>query len=211
MKVKATAENVKVPHGMVVWSTGVGTRPVVTDFMEQIGQTNRRALATDEWLRVKGCEGAYALGDCATVDQRKIMEDITTIFKAADKDNSGTLTVDEFEDVIEDIIIRYPQVELYVKSKHLLEVVDLLRDYEGNKQGEIDIEGFKLALSHVDSQTKSLPATAQVSLSFFRFSPFFVPFFFLPSLSSPFLCISLQFIVTIFDLLGCCTTRRISV
>lgn len=38
MKVKATAENVKVPHGMVVWSTGVGTRPVVTDFMEQIGQ-----------------------------------------------------------------------------------------------------------------------------------------------------------------------------
>ncbi|XP_031092825.1 external alternative NAD(P)H-ubiquinone oxidoreductase B1, mitochondrial-like [Ipomoea triloba] len=163
MKVKATAENVKVPHGMVVWSTGVGTRPVVTDFMEQIGQTNRRALATDEWLRVKGCEGAYALGDCATVDQRKIMEDITTIFKAADKDNSGTLTVDEFEDVIEDIIIRYPQVELYVKSKHLLEVVDLLRDYEGNKQGEIDIEGFKLALSHVDSQTKSLPATAQVA------------------------------------------------
>ncbi|XP_019159096.1 PREDICTED: external alternative NAD(P)H-ubiquinone oxidoreductase B1, mitochondrial-like [Ipomoea nil] len=163
MKVKATGENVKVPHGMVVWSTGVGTRPVVTDFMEQIGQTNRRALATDEWLRVKGCEGVYALGDCATVDQRKIMEDITSIFKAADKDNSGTLTVDEFEDVIEDIIISYPQVELYVKSKHLLEVVDLLRDYEGNKQGEIDIEGFKLALSHVDSQTKSLPATAQVA------------------------------------------------
>lgn len=38
MKVKATGENVNVPHGMVVWSTGVGTRPVVTDFMEQIGQ-----------------------------------------------------------------------------------------------------------------------------------------------------------------------------
>lgn len=108
-----------------------------------------------------------------------VQEDITTIFKAADKDNSGTLTVEEFEDVIEDIIIRYPQVELYVKSKHLLEVVDLLRDYEGNKQGEIDIEGFKLALSHVDSQMKSLPATAQVSISFlffFSFSPFFMLF-----------------------------------
>ncbi|VFQ93821.1 unnamed protein product [Cuscuta campestris] len=163
MKLKATGENVPVPHGMIVWSTGVGTRPVVADFMEQIGQTNRRALATDEWLRVKGCESVYALGDCATVDQRKIMEDITTIFKAADKDNSGTLTNKEFEDVIEDIIIRYPQVELYVKNKHLLEVVDLLQDDEGNKQGEIDIEGFKLALSHVDSQMKSLPATAQVA------------------------------------------------
>ena len=27
-----------VPYGMVVWSTGIGTRPVVMDFMKQIGQ-----------------------------------------------------------------------------------------------------------------------------------------------------------------------------
>ncbi|CAH9126781.1 unnamed protein product [Cuscuta epithymum] len=163
MKIKSTGENVSVPHGIIVWSTGVGTRPVVTDFMEQTGQANRRALATDEWLRVKGCEGVYALGDCATVDQRKVMEDITSIFEAADKDRSGTLTKEEFEDVIKDVIIRYPQVELYMKSKHLLEVADLLNDDEGNKQGKIDIEVFKLALSHVDSQMKSLPATAQVA------------------------------------------------
>lgn len=36
-------------------------------------QGDRRVLATDEWLRVKGCETVYALGDCATVDQKKIM------------------------------------------------------------------------------------------------------------------------------------------
>lgn len=36
-------------------------------------QGDRRVLATDEWLRVKGCELVYALGDCATVDQKKIM------------------------------------------------------------------------------------------------------------------------------------------
>jgi NADH dehydrogenase FAD-containing subunit len=36
-------------------------------------QTNRRALATNEWLRVRECEGVYAIGDCATVSQRKIM------------------------------------------------------------------------------------------------------------------------------------------
>ena len=36
-------------------------------------QGHRRILATDEWLRVKGCEDVYALGDCATIDQRKIM------------------------------------------------------------------------------------------------------------------------------------------
>lgn len=36
-------------------------------------QGNRRALATDEWLRVEGCDNIYALGDCATINQRKVM------------------------------------------------------------------------------------------------------------------------------------------
>lgn len=66
--------------------------------------------------------------------------------------------------MIEDVIIRYPQVELYLKNKHLFDVGDLLKDTDGNDRLEVDIEGFKLALSHVDTQTKSLPATAQVSL-----------------------------------------------
>ncbi|KAL2476805.1 External alternative NAD(P)H-ubiquinone oxidoreductase B1 [Abeliophyllum distichum] len=163
MRMKATGNDDSIPHGMVVWSTGVGTRPVVKDFMEQVGQGNRRVLATDEWLRVKGRDEVYALGDCATVDQKKIMEDISVIFKAADKDNSGTLTIEEFQDVIEDVTIRYPQVELYLKSKHLFDVADLLKDADGNDGVEVDIEGFKLALSHVDAQMKSLPATAQVA------------------------------------------------
>ncbi|KAJ1434602.1 hypothetical protein SESBI_05470 [Sesbania bispinosa] len=38
VKVKSTGEFCSVPHGLVVWSTGIATRPVVRDFMEQIGQ-----------------------------------------------------------------------------------------------------------------------------------------------------------------------------
>ncbi|KAF7848850.1 hypothetical protein BT93_L1506 [Corymbia citriodora subsp. variegata] len=163
VKVKSHGEVYSIPHGLVIWSTGVGTRPLVRDFIEQVGQGDRRALATNEWLRVKGSENVYALGDCATIDQRKIMEDILNIFKAADKDYSGTLTISEFQDVVDDILIRYPQVELYLKSKHLMDVTDLLRDPEGNERESVDIEGFKLALCQVDSQTKSLPATAQVA------------------------------------------------
>ncbi|KAJ6379183.1 hypothetical protein OIU76_015905 [Salix suchowensis] len=163
MKVKSKGEVTSIPHGLVVWSTGISTRPVVKDFMEQIGQANRRVLATNEWLRVKGCENVYALGDCATIDQRKIMDDIASIFKAADKDNSGTLTVQEFQDVVDDILVRYPQLEIYLKNKHLRDVKDLLKDPEGKDIKEVDIEGFKLALSQVDSQAKSLPATAQVA------------------------------------------------
>lgn len=138
MEVKATSEKVSIPHGMVLWSTGVATRPVVKDFMDQIGQGKRRVLATDEWLRVKGCEDVYAIGDCATLVQRKVMSDIAAIFKAADKDNSGTLIVEEFQDIIDDILIRYPQVNLHLQSQHLSSVTDLLKDPQGNARKEVD-------------------------------------------------------------------------
>lgn len=39
-KESATGQNVSIPYGMVVWSTGIGTRPVVMDFMKQIGQVS---------------------------------------------------------------------------------------------------------------------------------------------------------------------------
>lgn len=70
----------------------------------------------------------------------------------------------EFKDVIDDILIRYPQVDIYLKSMHMQDVTDLFKDSQGNEKKEVDIEGFKLALSHVDLQMKNLPATAQVNL-----------------------------------------------
>ncbi|KAI5656956.1 hypothetical protein M9H77_25749 [Catharanthus roseus] len=161
-----TGETSSMPYGMVVWSTGIGTRPVIMDFMKQIGQGNRRVLATDEWLRVEGSDSIYAIGDCATINQRKVMEDIAAIFKKADKDNSGTLTVKEFQEVLDDICERYPQVELYLKSKQMCNLVDLLKQSKGDdvkESVEVNIEEFKSALSQVDSQMKNLPATAQVA------------------------------------------------
>lgn len=155
-----------MPYGMVLWSTGIGTRPVIMEFMKQIGQTNRRVLATDEWLRVEGCDSVYALGDCATINQRKVMEDISAIFSKADKDNSGTLTVKEFQEVIDDICQRYPQVELYLKNKQMGSIVDLLKEAKGDvakESIELDIEELKKLFSQVDSRMKNLPATAQVA------------------------------------------------
>lgn len=73
VKIKSSGEVVRIPHGLVLWSTGVGTRPVISDFMEQVGQGGRRALATNEWLQVRECENVYAVGDCASISQRKIM------------------------------------------------------------------------------------------------------------------------------------------
>ncbi|KAL2496920.1 External alternative NAD(P)H-ubiquinone oxidoreductase B4 [Forsythia ovata] len=160
-KERATGQNVSIPYGMVVWSTGIGTRPVIMDFMKQIGQTNRRVLATDEWLRVEKCDSIYALGDCSTINQRRVMEDIAAIFSKADKNNTGHLKVEDFKEVINDICERYPQVEIYLKKKQLKNFVDLLKNSQGDD--ELDIDKFKAALSEVDLQTKNLPATAQVA------------------------------------------------
>ncbi|XP_071720204.1 external alternative NAD(P)H-ubiquinone oxidoreductase B2, mitochondrial-like [Rutidosis leptorrhynchoides] len=160
-----TGNTSTIPYGLAVWSTGIATRPVVTDFMKQVGQANRRVLATDEWLRVEGTNSIYALGDCATINQRKVMEDISSIFKKADQDNSGTLTVKEAQAALKDICARYPQVELYLKTKNLKSFVDLLKQSKGDvkESSEFNIEEFKSALSQVDSQMKNLPATAQVA------------------------------------------------
>ncbi|KAM0863619.1 hypothetical protein ACQ4PT_044477 [Festuca glaucescens] len=166
VKNKSTGGEILVPYGMAIWSAGIGTRPVITDFMNQVGQAKRRALATNEWLRVRETDGVYAIGDCASISQRKIMEDISTIFKVADKDNSGTLTLKEISDILEDICIRYPQVELYMKSMHMLDIADLIASGVGDSHKEsmvVDIEEFKKALCHVDSQVKTVPATAQVA------------------------------------------------
>ncbi|KAF3443830.1 hypothetical protein FNV43_RR13520 [Rhamnella rubrinervis] len=162
-KVRATGQFVALPYGMVVWSTGIGPRPEVLDFMKQIGQPNRRALSTDEWLRVEGCENIYALGDCATIHQRRVMEDIASIFNKADKEKSGTLNLKDFQEVVGDICERYPQVEIYLKKKQMKNIADLLKASQKESSVQVDIETFTSALSEVDSQMKNLPATAQVA------------------------------------------------
>ncbi|KAK2436916.1 external alternative NAD(P)H-ubiquinone oxidoreductase B2, mitochondrial [Trifolium repens] len=165
-EMKNGGEITSIPYGMAVWSTGIGTRPFIKDFMTQIGQINRRAIATDEWLRVEGTNNVYALGDCATINQRKVMEDIAAIFKKTDTDNSGTLTLKEFQEVMDDICERYPQVELYLKNKQMHGIADLLKESKGDVKKEsieLNIEELKTALTNVDSEMKFLPATAQVA------------------------------------------------
>lgn len=83
-----------------------------------------------------------------------IQEDISVIFDKADKDKSGSLTVKEVQDVIDDIYTSYAQVELFLKNMRVKNVVDLLKDSKGNDENksiEREIEALKSALSQVDS------------------------------------------------------------
>lgn len=95
-----------------------------------------------------------------------MQEDIAVIFCKADKDKSGTLALQEFQEVVDDICERYPQVEIYLKKKQMKNFAALLKKTQSDAQKqstELDIESFKSLLSEVDSQMKNLPATAQVN------------------------------------------------
>jgi NADH:ubiquinone reductase (non-electrogenic) len=51
------------------------------------------------------------------------------------------------------------------KSMHMLDIVDLIKGAIDDSHKEsmvVDIEEFRKAVSHVDSQLKNAPATAQV-------------------------------------------------
>lgn len=66
---RKTDECEVLEYGTAVWSTGIGTRPVLANFMAKVGQADRRAVGTDEWLRVQGTRDVWAIGDCSTVVQ----------------------------------------------------------------------------------------------------------------------------------------------
>lgn len=73
----------------------------------------RRALLTDSYLRVKGADGIFSLGDCSTIEQEKMISNAEELFKVADINGDGTLSLHEFRLLIDDAKIKYPQVSLF--------------------------------------------------------------------------------------------------
>ena len=66
-KPDGTKELEVLPYGLLVWATGNALRPVVKDLMSQIPaqKDQRRGLAVNEYLVVKGTDNVWAVGDCA--------------------------------------------------------------------------------------------------------------------------------------------------
>jgi len=156
-----TGADETIPFGVCVWSTGIGTAPLVNSFRAKLDpalQTNRRALVTDSYLRVKGADGVYALGDCATISQEPMLNRFKLLFHEADVNGDGVLSFEEFDKMIQAKSRHYPQLELYgKKAREMFEEADL------NKDGVLQLNEFETLLKNVDSRLKQLPATAQVA------------------------------------------------
>ncbi|KAJ0110808.1 hypothetical protein Patl1_02168 [Pistacia atlantica] len=91
---------------------------------------------------------------------------IGTVSKA-DKNHTGRLKLKDFREVINDIErYRHLKYKLICKKQQFKNIDVLLKNAQGDPKKdsmELDIEAFTKALSEVDSQTKQLPATAQVA------------------------------------------------
>lgn len=68
---------------------------------------------TDEYLRVKGAEGIFAIGDCSTIEQNLMLEKAQQLFEMADVNKDGELTLDEFVGLIEKAKHKFPQIQLF--------------------------------------------------------------------------------------------------
>ena len=56
----------------------------------------RNSLLTNEFLQVKNAPGVFALGDCATIELKKLVHDVTELFEKADANKDGSLSMSEF-------------------------------------------------------------------------------------------------------------------
>lgn len=149
----------ELPYGLAIWTTGIGTSPLITNLREKIPeQTNRRALLTDRHLKVKGVENIFALGDCATIEQELMLTKLEEIFNQADSDHDGKLSIDEFTKLVNTQVRKYPQLKTYSSS-----IKDLFERGDKNKDGLLSKEEFHDLVKEVDSKITLLPPTAQVA------------------------------------------------
>lgn len=149
------------PCAMVVWATGIKSRPLVERLRGAIGtniQHNRNAILTDKWLEVKGAPGVYAMGDCASIEQEKLLGRLEELFKGADKDGKGGINPAEFAEFVHKHATAYPQLSLYT-----VDVQEVFDKHDKNADKLLSLDEFKEILKQADNRLRSLPATAQVA------------------------------------------------
>ena len=113
---KGSDELHSIPCAVIVWATGIKPRALTNRIREAIGlnvQTNRMGLLTDRYLRVKGVadKSIFAIGDCATIEQAKLVDRIQLLFEEADTQKRGALDLHQFKVLVETNVRDYPQVE----------------------------------------------------------------------------------------------------
>jgi len=119
---KGKKEFEAIPCSLVVWATGIRCRPIVNKMREAIGlksQNNFRALVTDRYLKVKGADGIYSLGDCATIEMERLSDLSDMFFDEADQNKDGAVSLHEFREWTNANVEKYPQLQFIASSEEM--------------------------------------------------------------------------------------------
>jgi NAD(P)H-nitrite reductase large subunit len=124
IQLKGSNDLQSLPCSVVVWATGIKARPLTNKIREIIGlniQNNRMGLLTDQYLRVKGINDGsiFAIGDCATIQQPKLVDQIQSLFEEVDTEHRGALDLQQFKTLVEKKITEFPQV--FISLEHQIE------------------------------------------------------------------------------------------
>jgi NADH:ubiquinone reductase (non-electrogenic) len=156
---KKTGSLVNLPYGVCMWSTGLRQKKIVRDLVASIPEQNHKlALVTDRFLRVKGTDNIFAMGDCSEVEMPLLGVHLKELFLQADLNGDGVLTKEEFQTFLDDVVEDYPQLRVYSQK-----VSSLFDQFDNNHDGVLSLDEFTECLKIVDSKVKTLPATAQVA------------------------------------------------
>jgi len=158
---KGKKANVAIPCGMTVWAAGIGPTPLTTKIADSIPeQQHNKALVADEYLFVKGIpnKNVFAIGDCLTVTQHKLMDKLVELFTQADENKDGGLSPAELKRLFLKALPEYPQLQPYVHGiRHLVE------NFDTNHDGVLQLDEFQNLLLEIDNNLKSVPSTAQAA------------------------------------------------
>lgn len=137
---KGSDELKSIPCSMVVWATGIKPRALTNRIREIIGlniQSNRMGILTDRYLRAKGvADGSiFAIGDCATIEQPKLVDRIQVLFEEADTQHRGSLDMQQFRTLVERKMMEFPQVDiLSLEMEEILIFVSVGNHFETNRK-----------------------------------------------------------------------------
>mmetsp|Transcript_8228 Transcript_8228/g.20796 ORF Transcript_8228/g.20796 Transcript_8228/m.20796 type:complete len:612 (+) Transcript_8228:214-2049(+) len=166
---KATGVQSEVPFGLAVWCTGIKLNPLcekIIDALPEGSQQNRRSLACDKNLRVKGSAGTiWAIGDCATIERPKSMAKAEELFAVAAKCEIDLLGDSMCEVDLDKETLKAALSSGKAEFPHLEEVVNNIdTSFETYAvDGRVNFPQFKKLLTEVDNGLRAYPATAQVA------------------------------------------------
>lgn len=117
----------EIPHGCVIWAAGVKPSKLTQQLKADLRELNKgkreaelqgkaRGLCTDEWLNVWGSKGSiFALGDASTVQQECACFFAEDLFKEADVEGAGKLSIHALRDLLRKNSLIHPQFEGYAQ------------------------------------------------------------------------------------------------